>query len=141
MRNNGAFETVAGPLYVSGNETEGWVQMIIPLDAYKGEKTLRLSFVGEAVDGTTNINIDHIMVLERAQVGVAEQLADKHVAYATGDGQIVVRTAPDREYAIDVYSVSGQKVYATRGSEAVVDVEPGIYVVDIEGARYKIAVR
>lgn len=24
-RNNGAFETVAGPLYVSGNETEGWV--------------------------------------------------------------------------------------------------------------------
>ena len=140
-RNNGAFETVAGPLYVSGNETEGWVQMIIPLDAYKGEKTLRLSFVGEAVDGTTNINIDHIMVHERAQVGVAEQLADKHVAYATGDGQIVVRTAPDREYAIDVYSVSGQKVYATRGSEAVVDVEPGIYVVDIEGARYKIAVR
>ena len=140
-RNNGAFETVAGPLYVSGNETEGWVQMIIPLDAYKGEKALRLSFVGEAVDGTTNINIDHIMVHERAQVGVAEQLADKHVAYATGDGQIVVRTAPDREYAIDVYSVSGQKVYATRGNEAVVEVEPGIYVVDIEGARYKIAVR
>lgn len=140
-RNNGAFETVAGPLYVSGNETEGWVQMIIPLDAYKGEKALRLSFVGEAVDGTTNINIDHIMVHERAQVGVAEQLADKHVAYATGDGQIVVRTAPDREYAIEVYSVSGQNVYATRGNEAVVDVEPGIYVVDIEGARYKIAVR
>ena len=140
-KNNGAFETVAGPLYVSGNETEGWVQMIIPLNAYKGEKALRLSFVGEAVDGTTNINIDHIMVHERAQVGVAEQLADKHVAYATGDGRIVVRTAHDREYAIDVYSVSGQNVYATRGNEAVVDVEPGIYVVDIEGARYKIAVR
>lgn len=68
-------------------------------------------------------------------------MADKHVAYAIGDGQIVVRTAPDREYAIDVYSVSGQKVYATRGNEAVVEVEPGIYVVDIEGARYKIAVR
>ena len=55
------------------------------------------------------------------------------MAYATGDGRIVVRTAPDREDAIEVYSVGGQKVYATRGSEAVVDVEPGIYVVDIEG--------
>lgn len=140
-RNNGAFETVAGPLYVSGNETEGWVQKVISLDAYKGEKALRLSFVGEAAEGTTNINIDHILVYERAQVGVAEQLADKHVAYATGDGQIVVKTAPDREYAIDVFSVSGQRVYATCGSEAVIDVEPGIYVVDIEGARYKIAVR
>lgn len=140
-RNNGAFEAVADPIYVSGNETEGWVQKIIPLDAYKGEKALRLSFVGEAVDGTTNINIDRIMVHERAQVGVAEQLADRHVAYATGDGQIVVKTAPDRLYAIAVYSVSGQQVYAARGNEAVIDVEPGIYVVDIEGARYKIAVR
>ena len=140
-RNNGEFVAVAGPLYASGNETEGWVKKVIPLDAYQGETALRLSFVGEAVDGTTNINLDRIMVQERSVVGVVENEVDRHLVYATTEGQIVVKAQPGREYAIDVYGIGGQKVYATQGDEAVVDVAPGIYIVDVEGARYKVAVR
>lgn len=140
-RNNGTFEAVTEPIYISGNETEGWVKKIIPLDAYKGETALRLSFVGEAVDGTTNINLDHIMIQERSVVGVAEHTADKHLVYATADGQIVVKTQAGDECPIDIYNLSGQKVYATQGGEVVVDIEPGIYVVDVDGARYKVAVR
>ena len=90
-RNNGEFVAVAGPLYASGNETEGWVKKVIPLDAYQGETALRLSFVGEAVDGTTNINIDNIQVQERSVVGIADNRVDKYRVYATTEGQIVVK--------------------------------------------------
>lgn len=140
-RNNGEFVAVAGPLYASGNETEGWVKKVIPLDAYQGETALRLSFVGEAVDGTTNINIDNIQVQERSVVGIADNRIDKYRVYATTEGQIVVKAQPGSECSIDVYGIGGQKVYATQGDEAIVDAAPGIYVVDVEGARYKVVVK
>lgn len=140
-RNNGKFEAVTEPIYASGNAAEGWVKKVIPLDAYKGETALRLSFVGEAVEGTTNINIDNILIQERSVVSVAENRVDKHLVYATADGQIVVKAQAGSDCTIHVYGISGQKVYAAQGSDVTIDAAPGIYVVDVDGTRYKVAVR
>ena len=80
-------------------------------------------------------------VQERSVVGIADNRVDKYRVYATTEGQIVVKAQPGSECSIDVYGIGGQKVYATQGDEAIVDAAPGIYVVDVEGTRYKVVVK
>lgn len=136
-RNDGKYHVVADTIYVSGNQADGWAKKVISLEEYKGEESLRLSFVGVAA-GVNNINIDNISVQEMSEVGIADNAVAKHLVYADGNGNIVV--VANEESNISIYNLNGQKVYSSFAERLCLGVEAGIYIVDIDGVRYKVII-
>lgn len=136
-KNNGEYEALTSPIYVSGSDAEGWTKQTVSLDKFKGEKNVRLSFRG--ISGITHdILIDNISVGEKATSGIGSALADGVKVYAE-NGTIVV-SAP-AESDIKVYTADGAQVYAARGAEARVAVAGGLYLVSVDGHSVKVSVR
>lgn len=136
-RNDGKYHVVTDTVYVSGNTADGWVKKVVPLDAYEGEKSFRLSFVGVAA-GVNNINIDNISVQELEEVGIVSNVAGKHLVYADGNGNIVVNASGAA--SVRIYNMSGQMVYSAFVDRLCLGVAQGIYVVEVDGIKYKVII-
>lgn len=136
-KNNGEYEALISPIYVSGSDAEGWTKQTVSLDKFKGEKNVRLSFRG--ISGITHdILIDNVTVGEKATSGIGSSLADGVKVYAE-NGTIVV-SAP-AESDIKVYTAGGAQIYAACGTEARVAVAGGLYLVSVDGHSVKVSVR
>lgn len=135
-KDNGAYETVSGPIYVSGNETAGWTEYSISLDKFKGEKNVRLSFKG--ISGITHdILLDNITVGEDVPDCIGNVLPEGVKVYAA-NGEIVV-TAPAVS-DIKVFSANGAQIYTGQGSNVTIPAAKGIYVVNVDGKATKVTV-
>lgn len=135
-KDNGEYETLAGPIHVSDGELEGWTKQTVSLDKFKGEKNVRLSFKGTS-GITHDILIDNIIIDESTTTGINNAMANNIHVYSK-DGKIIVNAATDSD--IKVYSLNGALIYADHTTTATIAVTEGLYVVTVNGHSTKVTV-